>query len=102
MPSGKRVSEVQVTVIKPNDGLIAFASLVVDGQLYLSSIGVHSKLDGSGYRITYPTKRVGQQSVQIYHPISQELGSEIEQSVLGKIKEVMSKVNGRHSNSFIC
>lgn len=99
MRNASKISEVQVTVIKPNNGLIAFASLVVDDRMYLSSIGVHSKLDGSGYRITYPTKKVGEQNVQIFHPISHELGREIELGVLSKVKEVMNKVNDRYGHS---
>lgn len=51
------VSEVNIQLIKPCDGLVGFASVVLDGQIYLSSIGIHQRLDGTGYRITYPTKK---------------------------------------------
>jgi stage V sporulation protein G len=46
------ISEVNITPVKPIDGLVAFASCVIDSQLYVGSIGVHKLLDGSGYRIT--------------------------------------------------
>jgi hypothetical protein len=55
-----RVTEVDIAFVKPKNGLIAFASVVLDDQLYLSGIAVHSKLAGSGYRLTYPTRRVGE------------------------------------------
>jgi hypothetical protein len=40
---------MQVTEV---EGLIAFASVVLDDQLYLMGIAIHSKLVGSGYRLT--------------------------------------------------
>ncbi len=90
------ISEVQVSVIKPNNGLVGFASLLLDGKLYLSSIGIHQKLDGSGYRLTYPNRKVGIQSLDVYHPVNRELSLAIEQAVIGRFKEVMSK-NDRHN-----
>lgn len=83
-----RITEVQIRVIKPKDGLLGFASVVLDGNLYLSSIGIFSKLDGSGYRITYPTKKVGDLDLHIFHPINKDLGQEIEQAIITKAKEI--------------
>lgn len=90
------VSEVQISLIKPQDGLIGFASIIIDKALYLSGIGIHQKLDGSGYRLTYPTRKVGGASLDIFHPINREMGGAIEQAVVSKIKEVLSKRNDRH------
>lgn len=83
-----RVSEVQIRIIKPKDGLLGFASLVLDGSLYLGSIGIFSKLDGNGYRITYPTKKVGNSDLHIFHPITKELGQEIEEAIVTKAKKI--------------
>ena len=49
-----QVTEVDIVFVKPKDGLIGFASLVVDDQLYLSGIAIHRKLVGHDYRLTYP------------------------------------------------
>jgi hypothetical protein len=43
-----QITEIQIELIKPNNGLIGFASLVVDGNIYLSSIAIHKKLNSSG------------------------------------------------------
>lgn len=88
-----RVTEVQIRIIKPKDGLLGFASLVLDGSLYISSIGIFSKLDGSGYRITYPTKKVGDLDLHIFHPINKELGQEIEEAIITKAKEIFEADN---------
>lgn len=94
------VSEVQVTPIKAVDGLVAFASCVVGSQIFLGSLGVHKRLDGSGYRITYPTKKVGIRQLNYYHPITKEAGLAIEQAVIAKCVEIFEKSdekNDRHN-----
>ena len=83
------ITEAQIVPIKPRDGLIAFASVVIDGKLYVSSIGVHSKLNNFGYRLTYPTKFVGNKEINIFHPITKELGAAIEKEVLNKVNEIL-------------
>lgn len=82
------ITEVQIQPIKPRDGLIGFASLVYSG-LYLSSIGIHSKLHSLGHRLTYPTKLVGTREINIFHPINKDLGAAIEEAVINKLNEVM-------------
>jgi hypothetical protein len=77
------------------DGLIAFASLVINGDVYLSSIGIHKKLDGSGYRITYPSKG----SHSVFYPINRMAGQAIEEAIFKKLKEVMKKVIEPCSNT---
>lgn len=85
------ISEIQIKVIKPKDGLLGFASLVLYNELYLSSIGIFSRIDGSGYRITYPTKKVGDTDLQIFHPINKQLGIQIEEAIISKAKEVFDE-----------
>jgi stage V sporulation protein G len=96
----KVVSEVQIVPIKPKDGLIAFASCLLFETLYISSIGVHSRLDGTGYRLTYPTKRVGDRDLNLYHPVTKYLSKAIEEAVFTKLKEVTEKSNDRYHCSY--
>ena len=87
-----RVSEVRINLIKPQDGLIAFASMVVNGDLYLSGIGIHRKLDGSGFRLTYPKRKAGQQCFDIFHPINRGAGRMIENAVLAALNDVLNRL----------
>lgn len=82
------ISEINVVPVKPRDGLVAFASLVLNGSLFLGSIAVHKRLDGSGYRLTYPTKKIGDSNLHIFHPINRELGQIIEEEVAKKLGEL--------------
>jgi stage V sporulation protein G len=83
------ISEVQIDFIRPNNGLIGFASFIVDGNIYISSIAIHTKLNGEGYRITYPCKG----SFTICHPINKQASKEIEAAIFSKLNDVMKKVN---------
>jgi len=83
-----KITEIQIVPIKPKDGLVAFDSVVIEKGLYLGSIGVHTKLNDSGYRITYPTKKVGKKSLNIYYPINKETSWAIEKAIIIKIKKI--------------
>lgn len=82
------VKKVEIVPIKPHEGLIGFASIVVGEGLYLSSIGIHKRKDGNGFRITYPTKKVGNMNVSIFHPLDKELSKEIEQAIVDKAAQI--------------
>lgn len=79
-----KISEVQIVPVKPKDGLVAFAGFLLDKKLYLGSIAIYQKRDGSGYRITFPTKKIGNKNLNIYHPINKETTKEIEKAILTK------------------
>lgn len=96
------VKEVNITPVKPIDGLIAFASCVIDEQLFIGSLGVHQRLDGKGYRITYPTKKVGSRQLNYLHPVTKEAGRVIEQAIVAKCVELFERSDeryGRHSKT---
>lgn len=82
-----KITEVQIEFIKPNNGMIGFASIVIEGSIFLSSIAIHKKLSAEGYRITYPSK--GQ--FQIFYPISKEVSRQIEEAIFEKLNDVMIK-----------
>jgi DNA-binding cell septation regulator SpoVG len=92
-----RVTEVDIVFVKPKDGLIAFASVVLDDELYLSGIAIHSRLVGSGFRLTYPTRKVRETQFSLFHPIRKPVGLAIEQAIFKKLKNVMSKRDAGHS-----
>jgi stage V sporulation protein G len=94
------ISEVHIALIKPKNGMIGFASVVLDNSLYLGSIAIHQKLDGSGYRLTYPTKQTGAQQMNVYHPINQAASRAIENAVITKLKDVMSQSNAGYDSHY--
>jgi len=101
------VSEVNITPVKTSGSLVAFASCVLNDSFYLGSIGLHSLLDGTGYRIVYPTKKVGNRQMNVYHPITKEAGQVIEKAIVEKMNELFAPSGiersderyGRHSKT---
>lgn len=87
------VSEVNITLIKPYNGMIGFATLLWGGCIYLSSIGIHQKLNGSGYRLTYPTRKAGAQNIGLFHPTTRAASAAIEQAVFKRLNDVMNNVS---------
>lgn len=91
------IAEIQIVPIKPKDGLVAFASFVLDNNLYLGGIGIYTRPEG-GYRLTYPTRKVGATNYPIYHPISKEFSNTLIMAIVGKYEEV-AKPYDRHNYS---
>ena len=85
-----KITEIQIRPIKPKNGLVAFASVLFDDCLFLGSIGIYTKLDGFGYRLTYPTKKIGDRDMNIYHPTSKEISAAIEKEIITKAEEILS------------
>ena len=95
-----RVSEVNITPVKPNNGLVGIASVVIDGNIYLNSIAVYTKLDGS-YRLLYPTKTVGNNSLGLFYPLNRIASKAIEDAVFKRCIEVFEGRNedDRHNQN---
>jgi len=93
----QRITEVQITPIKPKDGLVAFASFVLDNSLYLGSVGIATRLQG-GYRLIYPTKHTGNKDMNVFHPINRTFAEAIEREVIKRFEDVMNKSDDRHNS----
>ena len=91
MNSETKIDEIEIIPIKPKGGLIAFASFVLDGKYYVSSVAIFTKLDGSGYRLVYPSKKVGRRNINIFHPIKAEVGTTIEEAITQKVNELFNE-----------
>ena len=92
-----RLSEIQIIPIKPQNGLVGFASFVLNESLYLGSIGIMTRPNG-GYRLVYPTKKLADRNLNIFYPINRDFALAIENEVVRQFEDVMKKYD-RH-NSF--
>lgn len=96
------VSEVNIVPVKASDGLVAFASCIIDQRLYVGSMGVHKRLDGTGYRVTYPAKNIGGRQLNYFHPVTKEAGRAIECAVQEKCVQIFERSDeshGRHGKN---
>ncbi len=92
-----QISEVQIVPIKPSNGLVGFASCVIDGSLYLGSIGIYTRPQG-GYRLTYPTKKTPSGNLGLVYPINKATAQAIEETILAKFENVTNSY-GRHNQT---
>jgi len=90
------ISEIQVIPMKPKEGLVAFASCVINNALYLGNIGVYSSPSTqSGFRLVYPVKILPNgKEIHCVHPINKESGELISKAIIRKFREVASKATG--------
>lgn len=93
-----KLTEIQIIPVKPQNGLVGFASFILNNQLYLGSIGILTRPKG-GYRLVYPTKKVGDKSLNIFYPINRDFAKLIENEIVRHFEDVMTQENDRH-NSF--
>ena len=90
-----KISEVQIIPVKPNNGLVAFASFVIGEAVYCSSVGIMTRPNGD-YRLLYPTKKISGRDISIYYPIGKEVGRAIQEAVITKYEDVMKEEDGRY------
>lgn len=85
-----KLSEIQITPIKPINGLVGFASVVFDNSFYLGNIGVYTRPSG-GFRLTYPTRKSTSGNLNIFHPINKSIAQHIEEAIAAKFEEIVIK-----------
>ena len=89
------ISEIQIFVIRPKDGLIAFASCILNNQFFLGNIAIYSSPASSdGFRLVFPAKVLptGKQ-IQSVYPINAKTYEAIKRPIIQKLEEIMAKVN---------
>jgi DNA-binding cell septation regulator SpoVG len=90
--SAMRFTDIQIVPIKPRNGLLGFVSFVLNGTLYLGDIAIYSRLGQEGYRLVYPMRTLSNGAkVNIFHPITREVGHQIEKQVSAAYRELMQK-----------
>jgi DNA-binding cell septation regulator SpoVG len=87
------ISEIQIVPVKPRDGLVAFASCVINRSLYIGSIAIYtSPSNADGFRLVYPSKLlINGKEINCVHPINKEAGEIISAAIIGRFKEIVRR-----------
>jgi len=95
-----QISEVQIIPLKPKDGLVAFASCLLNDQFYLGNIAIHTCLNAPGeYRLVFPSKVITPgRDIPIYHPINKVTYEAIRTPVVQKYLELMEKAQTKEED----
>lgn len=87
-----QISEIQIIPVKPKNGLVAFASFILNESLFISSIAVYTRLNNSNqYRLVYPSKQIGNKDTSILYPIKKEVGNYIESQVSKAVQIIFNQ-----------
>lgn len=86
------ISEIKIIPIKPQNGLVGFASLVLNNQFYIGNLGIYSAPSSKeGFRVTFPNKKLASgQVVDCFHPINKEAEEAVSSAIIKKYLDLMS------------
>lgn len=86
-----KISEIQIAPVKPRNGLVAFASCVIDDSLFVGNIAIYTSLSNSeGYRLVFPSKALASGvEVQCVHPINRETGRTISRAIINRYENLI-------------
>jgi len=88
-----KITEVHFTPVRPRSGLVGFVNFVINDAFAVSGIGVHTRPNGEGIRLLYPTKTLYDGTdVNLFHPISRHIGKAIEEAVYPVVKKMSLQV----------
>ncbi len=89
------ISEIQIIPVKPKNGLVAFASCVINNQLYLGNLAIYtSPSSPEGYRLVYPTRTLKSGAhLSIAHPINKETGVAIQEQIVEQYLKLMENLD---------
>lgn len=73
----------------PNQGMLGFASILIDNALEISSLGIYSRLDGAGVRLTFPAKKLGNGQ---YKYFVKPTGTETEQEIVKAVEQEIQRL----------
>ncbi len=88
------LSEIQILPVKPRNGLIAFASFVLNESFYVGNIAIYTTPNGLDYRLVYPLKILSNgKSINIFHPITKEAGEVVRLAITEKYNSLIRDKN---------
>ncbi len=84
------ISEIQIRIVKQRNGLVGFASCLLDGNWFVGDLAIYDRVDGSGYRIVYPAKKLPNgQKIQFFHPVNKVAGNAIEDAIAKEVTRII-------------
>lgn len=85
------VSEIQIIPIKPQNGLVAFASCAINNSFYVGDLAVYTAPNSRlGYRIVFPTKKLANgKQVACFYPFRKDVEETVTRAIVGKYVELM-------------
>jgi len=86
--------EIKIMPVKQNNGLVGFASAILNNQIYIGCIGIYTSLSSpDGFRLVYPTKLLSNgTNISIFHPITREAGLSIQKVIISEYLKLVEEL----------
>ena len=88
------LSEIRIAPVRQNNGLVAFASVVINKQISVNCLGIYTcPSSPDGFRITYPTKLLSNGTkINILYPINKEAGLLIQKQIVREYLKLVEEL----------
>lgn len=87
-----KIDSVEIFPVKPLRGLIAFTSFIANDSLYIGNVGLHTRPDGSDFRLVFPTVTLPNGKViSCVHPITKDASAVIKREVVDAYQKLTQK-----------
>ena len=89
------ISEIQIVLTRPNNGMVAYASCAINDCFFLGNISIHTAPNHPlGYRTLFPTKKLASgQQVPCFYPFRKEAEEAVSSAIIKRYIEVMDGFN---------
>jgi DNA-binding cell septation regulator SpoVG len=89
-----KIRDIQIVPIHPQNGLVAFASAVINDQLYIGNIAIYtSPSSPQGFRLVYPSRNLKSGTkIKIVYPINKESGFLIQETIVKEYQKLIEKL----------
>jgi len=89
------ISEIQIIPINPQNGLVGFASAVINNQFYVGSIAIYtSPLSSRGFRVVFPTKKLSNgKHVECFYPINNVINERVSNAIIHEYVKLIENFN---------
>ena len=90
----QNITEINITPIRPRNGLVAFSSFILNNNLYVGNVGIFtSPSSPDGFRLVYPYRVLGNgQKIDTVFPITKDFGYDIQRVVVEEYKRLINKL----------
>lgn len=87
-----KLTEIQIVPVRPNKGLVAFVSFILNDSFFVGDIAIYSRIDQPRYRLVYPTRVLfNGLRINAFKPIHKPVADEIEDQVISYFENLIEK-----------
>jgi DNA-binding cell septation regulator SpoVG len=89
-----KISEIQITPVRPQNGLVAFASFVINNHFFIGQLALYTcPRNPDGYRLVYPIKTLNNgTTLSITHPINRDTGDAVQKEVAEAYRKLIENL----------